>query len=125
MTLATILTPAPTEKNDIGWRRLLEWQRTGASLAFVYSRSLRGLMQTGQCRIALLTPEAATLDAGASKLLVALAGSVADVAPQLFFTPDLQSHYGVEGVALQLANHDWLFFSGQPIPEDFRLDRSA
>ena len=124
MTLAA-LPASPTQENDTGWQRLREWQRTGVSLAFVYSRSLGGLMQTGQCRIARLTPEAATLDAGGSKLLVALGDSVADVAPQLFFTPDLQSHYGVEGVALQLANHDWLFFSEQPIPHDLRLDRNA
>ena len=120
MTLATI----PAHASDTGWQRLLEWQRVGANLAFVYSRSLGGLMQTGQCRIARLTPEAATLDAGGSKLMVVLAGSVFDVAPQLFFTPDLQSHYGVEGVALQLPNHDWLFFSEDAIPHHLRLNRS-
>ena len=118
MSLAKI----PTQMDDTGWQRLLAWQRAGASLAFVYSRSLGGLMQTGQCRIARLTPEAATLETAGSKLLVALSGTTYEAAPQLFFTPDLQSHYGVDGVALHLPNHDWLFFSEQAIPATLQLN---
>lgn len=116
------LTKLSPQQSDIGWQRLLEWQRAGTSLAFVYSRSLGGFMQTGQCRIARLTPDAATLETAGSKLLVVLSGTTYESAPQLFFTPDLQSHFQVDGVALRLPNFDWLFFSEHAIPENLRLN---
>ncbi|MES2317277.1 MAG: hypothetical protein V4631_07240 [Pseudomonadota bacterium] len=118
MTLAAL----SSQENDPGWQRLVAWQCDGARLAFVYSRSLGGLMQTGQCRIARLTPDAATLETAGSKLMVALTGTTYETGPQLFFTPDLLSHYGVDGVALRLPNHDWLFFSEQAIPAHLQLN---
>jgi hypothetical protein len=116
------MTELSLHTNDIGWQRLLDWHRSETGLAFVYSRSLGGLMQTGQCRIARLTPEAATLETAGSKLMVALAGTTYEAAPQLFFTPDLLSHFAVDGVALRLPNHDWLFFSEQAIPANLQLN---
>lgn len=116
------MTELSLHTNNTGWQRLLEWHRGETSLAFVYSRSLGGLMQTGQCRIARLTPEAATLETAGSKLMVALAGTTYEAAPQLFFTPDLLGHFQVDGVALRLPNHDWLFFSENAIPANLQLN---
>lgn len=106
---------------DSGWARLLEWQRTGVRLGFVYSRSLGGLVQTGQCRIASLAGEVATLETAGGKMIVVVKGAQAEAGPQVFFTPDLTGNYQVEGVALQLENHDWVFFSERTIPGDVRL----
>lgn len=106
---------------DAGRARLLEWQRAGVQLGFVYSRSLGGLVQTGQCRIASLTGEVATLETAGGKMIVVVKGAKLEAGPQIFFTPDLTGNYQVEGVALQLENHDWLFFSERAIPGDVIL----
>lgn len=119
------LTRISPQAGEGGWQRLLQWHGAGIALAFVYSRSLGGFMQSGQCRIARLTPEAATLETAGSKLMVALAGAAYEAAPQLFFTPDLLANFQVDGVALRLANHDWLFFSEHAIPENLRLNNAA
>jgi hypothetical protein len=121
MALANISSRA----DDTGWQRLRDWHRAETGLSFVYSRSLGGLVQTGHCRIARLTSESTMLDAAGSKLMVVLAGATVEAAPQLFFTPDLLSHFQVDGVALQLPNHDWLFFSEQAIPEHLQLNAAA
>jgi hypothetical protein len=53
---------------------LLRWQESQQQLAFVYSRTQGGLIHTGQGRLQL-TLDAATLEAGASKLYIVLAGA--------------------------------------------------
>ncbi|OEZ97820.1 hypothetical protein [Duganella sp. HH101] len=93
------------------WACLQDWQRHGIQLSFVYSRSLGGLMQTGQGRLAQLGEQALTIEAAGSRLLVMLAGARYEAGPQLFFTPDLLERYQVAGIAIRLANHDWLFLS--------------
>lgn len=103
------------------WRQLLGWQRDGLELAFVYSRSLGGLMQTGRGRLARLTPESLTVEAGPCKLLVMLNGAAYEAGPQLFFTPDMSARFNVDGVAVKLANHDWLFFSAETVPANFAI----
>lgn len=74
-------------------------------------------MQSGRGRIATLTDMALTIDAGGSTLLVLLSGASYDDTPQIFFTPDLGSHFQVEGIGIALANHDWLFFSLDEVPQ--------
>jgi len=98
------------------WTRLRDWQRDGARLAFVYSRSLGGLMQTGHGRLAQLGEQALTLETAGSRLLILLAGASYETGPQLFFTPNLLGRYQVDGVAVRLANHDWLFLSAETMP---------
>lgn len=98
------------------WARLLDWQRGGALLAFVYSRSLGGLMQTGHGRLAQLGEQALTIETAGSKLRILLAGASYEAGPQLFFTPDLLGRFQVDGVAVRLANHDWLFLSADSMP---------
>jgi hypothetical protein len=102
--------------SESGQTQLLHWHREGCELAFVYSRSLGGLMQTGRCRIVRLSQEMATLDATGCKLVIALSGAHYDTGPQQFFTPNLLSAFNVDGVAVRLANHDWLFLSEEAVP---------
>ncbi|WP_295990433.1 hypothetical protein [Rugamonas sp.] len=108
--------PFPADPRDDPWRQMLGWQRDGAALCFVYARSLGGLMQTGRGQLARLAPDALTLEAGPCKLLVMLAGAAYETGPQLFFTPDLLSRFDVDGVAVRLANHDWLFLTASALP---------
>jgi len=102
---------------DTGWQQLLDWQRHAVMLAFVYTRSLGGLMQTGHCRITSLEPEKATLATAGSTLMVVLLGARFEAGPQIFFTPDLMGNFSVDGVTIHFANHDSLFLSGAEIPE--------
>lgn len=122
---ALVATSSVTDLAEAGadgaWRRLLDWQRDGLDLAFVYSRSLGGLMQTGRGRLARLAPESLTVEAGPCKLLVMLAGAAYEAGQQLFFTPDLSARFNVDGVAVKLANHDWLFFSAETVPANFAI----
>jgi hypothetical protein len=104
------------------WTQLHDWQKDGMQLGFVYSRSLGGLVQTGQCRIARLSEDSAILETAGSRMMVVVAGARLEAGPQIFFTPNLRAHYPVEGVALHLANHDWLFFSECAVPDDARLN---
>jgi len=96
--------------------RLRGWHDAATALCFVYARSLGGLVQTGRGRIATLNDMALTIDAGGSTLVVMLAGASYDDAPQIFFTPDLASHFQVAGISIRLGNHDWLFFSPDGLP---------
>jgi len=86
--------------------RLRGWHGAATALCFVYARSLGGLVQTGRGRIATLNDMALTIDAGGSTLVVMLAGASYDDAPQIFFTPDLSSHFQVAGISVRLGNHD-------------------
>lgn len=106
---------------DSGWQLLLDWQRSAVSLAFAYTRSLGGLLQTGHCRIASLEPEKATLAAAGSTLMVVLLGARFETGPQIFFTPDLMGNFSVDGVTIQFANHDSLFLSASSLAADARL----
>lgn len=107
--------PAGASAQGAAWRQLLHWHDSGQQLAFVYSRSLGGLIQTGQGRLGKLTLEATTIEAGASTLYIVLAGATYEAGPQLFFTPNLLSRFDVNGVAVRLANHDWLFLSDETL----------
>ncbi len=102
---------------------LREWQRAGTLLSFVYARSLGGLMQTGHGRITALSEAALTIDAGGSSLFVALAHAKFDDSPQLFFTANYTGNFLVPGVSISLANHDWLFFSADQVPQGVVLSR--
>lgn len=108
--------PATLDAPDSPWQQMLRWQRDGAALCFVYARSLGGLMQTGRGQLARLSPEALTLDADPCKLMVMLTGAAFETGPQLFFTPDLLSRFDVDGIAVRLANHDWLFLTASALP---------
>lgn len=125
MTAGVLASPAATSLSsghDGGaWRQLLHWQRDAAELAFVYSRSQGGLMQTGRGRIARLQAESLTLEAGPCKLFVLLGGAAYEAGPQLFFTPDLLGRFNIDGVAVKLANHDWLFLSAETVPSDLAI----
>jgi hypothetical protein len=108
--------PAIAGADGPAWRQLRQWQQDGKELAFVYSRSLGGLMQTGRGRLARLSAEALAIEAGLCKMFVVLTGAGYEAGPQLFFTPDLLGRFNVEGVAVRLANHDWLFLSAEAVP---------
>jgi len=108
--------PAGASPQGAAWQQLLRWQENQQSLAFVYSRTQGGLIHTGQGKLDQLTLEAATLEAGASKLYIVLAGATYEAGPQLFFTPNLLSRFHVNGVAVRLANRDWLFLSDESLP---------
>ena len=107
--------PSTNGGDDIA-ARLHAWRDEATALCFIYSRSQGGLMQSGRGRIAMLDEMALTIDAGGSTLLVTLTGAVYDDAPQIFFTPDLHSHFQVAGISIRLGNHDWLFFSPDAVP---------
>jgi hypothetical protein len=108
--------PAGATSQGAAWQQLLHWREHGQQLAFVYSRSLGGLIHTGQGKLDQLSLDATTIEAGASKLYIVLAGASYEAGPQLFFTPNLLSRFHVNGVAVRLANHDWLFLSDETLP---------
>jgi hypothetical protein len=108
--------PAGASAQGAAWQQLLYWHDNGQPLAFVYSRSLGGLIHTGQGRLDQLSLDATTIDAGTSKLYIVLAGATYEAGPQLFFTPNLLSRFHVNGVAVRLSNHDWLFLSDESLP---------
>ncbi|NYE62041.1 hypothetical protein FHW58_003248 [Duganella sp. 1224] len=108
--------PAGASPQGAAWQQLLRWQASGQPLAFVYTRSQGGLIHTGQGKLDQLTLDAATIEAGASRLYIVLAGASYEAGPQLFFTPNLLSRFHVNGVAVRLANHDWLFLSDESLP---------
>ena len=108
--------PAGAHSQGAAWQQLLRWHDSSRELAFVYMRSLGGLMHTGRGRLEQLSHDAATIEAGASKLYIVLANASYEAGPQLFFTPNLLSRFHVNGVAARLANHDWLFLSDESLP---------
>ncbi|MRW87702.1 hypothetical protein GJ698_26885 [Pseudoduganella sp. FT26W] len=108
--------PAGATPQGAAWQQLLHWQETSQQLAFVYTRSQGGLIHTGQGRLDQLSLDATTIEAGASKLYIVLSGASYEAGPQLFFTPNLLSRFHVNGVAVRLANHDWLFLSDESLP---------
>ena len=108
--------PAGASPQGAVWQQLLRWHENGQQLAFVYSRSLGGLVQTGQGKLGQLSLDAATIEAGSSRLFIVMAGATYEAGPQLFFTPNLLSRFHVNGVAVRLANHDWLFLSDESLP---------
>lgn len=113
---ARLPEPAGASPQGATWQQLLRWQENAQALAFVYTRTLGGLIHTGQGRIDQLNLEATTIEAGSSKLYIVLAGASYELGPQLFFTPNLLSRFDVNGVAVRLANHDWLFLSDESLP---------
>lgn len=108
--------PAGASSQGAAWQQLLHWHENGQLLAFVYTRSLGGLIHTGQGRLEQLSLDATTISAGSSTLYIVLAGASYEAGPQLFFTPNLLSRFHVNGVAVRLANHDWLFLSNESLP---------
>nr|WP_315261556.1 hypothetical protein [uncultured Duganella sp.] len=113
---ARLPEPAGASTQGAAWQQLLRWHENGQPLAFVYTRSLGGLIHTGQGRLEQLSLDATTVAAGTSKLYIVLAGASYEAGPQLFFTPNLLSRFHVNGVAVRLANHDWLFLSDESLP---------
>lgn len=96
---------------DSAWTTLERWHDMGIDLSFVYARSGGGLMQSGTVHISRLAPMALTLAAADCKLMVVLIDATYTSGPQLFFTADFTSRFTVDGIAIALANHDWLFLS--------------
>lgn len=117
------LAPLAPARGDDLRERLRRWQATGTALYFLYARSLGGLVQSGRGRIAALNASALTIDAGGSSLFIVLQGAAFDDAPQVFFTPDLDDHFSVPGISINLANNDWLFFSTDQLPNAATVER--
>lgn len=113
---ARLPEPAGATPQGAAWQQLLRWHENAQTLAFVYTRSQGGLVHTGQGRLDQLTLDATTIGAGNSTLYIVLAGASYEAGPQLFFTPNLLSRFHVNGVAVRLANHDWLFLSDESLP---------
>jgi hypothetical protein len=108
-------------EQDEGPSTLEGWHASGVELTFVYTRSRGGLMQSGRCRIESLTDEFLKLEAGDCKLVVCITDAGFDVGPQLFFSANLLSRADIHGVALKLANFDWLFLAEATLPEGASL----
>ncbi|TFW15391.1 hypothetical protein [Duganella callida] len=108
--------PAGASAQGAAWQQLLRWHESGLQLSFVYMRSKGGLMQTGEGTLAQLNLDTVTIEAGPSRLLIVLHDASYEAGPQLFFTPNLLSRFHVNGVAVRLANHDWLFLSDESLP---------
>jgi hypothetical protein len=134
--MTTVLAPAKpvlrkpdrqqsATEQDEGLELLRGWHANATDLHFVYARSGGGLMQSGRCRIEVLTAELLKLDAAGAKLAIDIGGAALDVGPQLFFSADLLSRADVHGVALKLANFDWLFLSEVAMPDGHSLPSLA
>jgi len=113
---ATVPEPAGATSQGAAWQQLLRWQESGQLLAFVYSRSQGGLVQTGRGRLAELGHDAAAIEAGDCRLYIVLTGAAYEAGPQVFFTPNSLSRFHLNGVAARLANRDWLFLSDETLP---------
>lgn len=96
---------------DSAWRTLERWHQLGIDLAFVYARAGGGLMQSGTVHISRLAPMALTLAAADCKLMVVLLEATYTSGPQQFFTSDFTDRFTVDGIAIALANQDWLFLT--------------
>lgn len=116
---------APGASTDAG-SQLEQWQASGRELGFVYLRQGGGLIHTGRGRLAELGESTLRLSAGGCSLLVVHLGAVVTQGPQWFFEAHLTGAYQVDGLALALANHDWLFLSEEILPDNLAqsaLDR--
>lgn len=105
------------QDTDSAWVNLQKWHDRGTDLAFVYARTGGGLMQTGTARLNRLDPASLTLAASHCQLMVVLAEARYTVGPQQFFAPDFSSRFNLDGIAVALANQDWLFLTASlPLP---------
>ena len=107
--------------DEPGWHQLVRWHGVHEEIAFLYSRSLGGLMETGRGHIAKLNPTLLTLESGECALLITLTGAAYKLGPQLFFSSNLLRRFNVEGVAVSLANCDWLFITAEASPSTLSL----
>lgn len=80
------------------------------------------MVQTGRTGIASLTEASLTLKGAGASLFVVLGGAKFDHGPQIFFSPNLTSHFHVPGVSIALANHDWLFLSDAAMPGNLSVE---
>lgn len=101
--------------------QLRSWLRSGEKLAFVYSRSMGGLVATGWALVAAADPKFLRLRTSDGHLLVTTAGATVSTEPQRFFSADLLRSHLVSGLSLQLASHDWLFLSSSAPPDALSL----
>ena len=113
---ATLPEPAGATSQGAAWQQLLHWQENALQLAFVYSRSQGGLVQTGRGRLAELSHDAAAIEAGDCRLYIVLTDAAYEAGPQVFFTPNSLTRFHLNGVATRLANRDWLFLSDESLP---------
>lgn len=110
--------PLPVPIAGSGERdQLARWQASGRELGFVYLRQGGGLVQTGRGRLVEVDEGRLRIAAGAGSLLVVHLGAVLTQGPQWFFEAHLTGAYQVDGVALALANNDWLFLSEEVLPD--------
>lgn len=116
MTLITETEPGT------GFETVSRWRLDGQELSFVYARSGGGMVQTGRAGIASLSEAAMTLKGGSASMVVVLGGARFEHGPQIFFTPNLTSHFQVSGVSIALANHDWLFLCDAAMPGNLSLE---
>lgn len=94
-------------------------------LAFVYSRSMGGLIATSWAVVAAVDPKFLRLRTSDGHLLVTTAGAAFSTDPQRFFSADLFRSHLVSGLSLQLASHDWLFLSSSAPPEALSLPNGS
>lgn len=125
MNTGTSTSPSVTvleEPPDPGVHpQLRAWRRSGEKLAFVYSRSMGGLIATGWAVVAKAEPKFLRLRTSDGHLLITIAGAAVSTEPQRFFSADLLRSDLVSGLSLQLASHDWLFLSSSVPPEALSL----
>lgn len=118
----TASAPAPLASTDdaslsLVHPKLLSWFASGTRLAFVYSRSMGGLIATGRATIAALDSDSLRLRTPDGHLLVTTSAASYSTDPQLFFFSNFLRSALVPGLAVQLQSHDWLFLS-ESVPAD-------
>jgi hypothetical protein len=101
--------------------QLRSWLRSGERLAFVYTRSMGGLIATGWAVVAASDQKFLRLRTSDGHLLVTTAGVTVSTEPQRFFSADLLRSHLVSGLSLHLASHDWLFLSSSAPPDALSL----
>ena len=105
--------------------QIKEWTSNRTQLSFVYSRSLGGLMHAGRAVITSLTNGILHLQGPESRLFIVIQGGTFSTEPQLFFSSNFLSSKYIEGVSVQLSNHDWLFLTAEAGPELIANSRSS
>jgi len=106
-------------------RKIKEWTSNRTRLSFVYSRSLGGLMHVGRTVITSLTNDVLHLQGPESRLFIVIKDSTFSTEPQLFFSSNFLSSQYIDGVSIQLSNHDWLFLTAEANPELIANGRSS
>jgi len=82
-------------------------------------------MHVGRTVITSLTNDVLHLQGPESRLFIVIKDSTFSTEPQLFFSSNFLSSQYIDGVSIQLSNHDWLFLTAEANPELIANGRSS